>query len=105
MIETKEAPTGVAVWICMDCRDYNLDTDTNCVYCGKPMDSFTRWLYAVDAELADRDESRDDLPYQLWQWWEMFDHNIEPGDAANAALLLRPSETKPWPAHTINTGK
>jgi hypothetical protein len=67
------------------------------------MHGFTQWLHAVDAALADCEVSRDELPYMLWQWWEMFDHNIEPGDAVNAALLLRPSEIKPWPEHAVYT--
>ena len=105
MTQTKEAPAGVGVWICMDCVEYNLTDDTNCVYCGISMHSFNQWLHKVDTELADSYESRDNLPYQLWQWWEMFDHNIEPGHAVSAALLLRPSETKPWPEHAAYTPK
>lgn len=102
MIETQDAP---GVWICWECRDYNLTEEPNCVYCGRSMYSFHQWLHAVDFHLADRDETRDKLPYQLWQWWEMWDHNIEPGDAVNAALLLLPSETKPWPEHAAYAPK
>ena len=103
MTQTKQAPAGVGVWICMDCVEYNLTDDTNCVYCGISMHGFSQWLHAVDFHLADCEESRDNLPYQLWQWWEMWDHNIDPVAAANAALLLRPSETKPWPEHAAYT--
>lgn len=103
MTQTQEAPAGVGVWICMDCVEYNLTDDTNCVYCGISMHSFSQWLHAVDFHLADQSSSRDKLPYQLHQWWDIWDANVEPDDAVTTALLFQPSETKPWPEHAAYT--
>lgn len=60
---------------------------------------FDTWLAAVDAHLADIDENRARMPFQLHQWWELWDHCMTPQDAANAAWLLRPGMNAPWPAH------
>lgn len=62
-------------------------------------EEFTAWLEAVDYELADIDESRETFPYQLHQWWDMWDHGIEPTDAVSAALILLPGSNAPEPAH------
>ena len=75
-------------WICPECRDYNCGDQTRCAYCGQSAE-FLAWLTAVDTELADRDETRDSLPYRLDQWWDMWDCCVAPDDAVTAALILR----------------
>lgn len=65
----------------------------------RPMpNEFDLWLEAVDYELKDRDEARAKLPYQLHQWWELWDHSLTPEDAVIAALMLLPGANAPWPA-------
>ena len=87
-------------WICVDCRDYNNGEDNRCVYCGI-WQEFSDWLWQVDLRLAERLEitSRADLPYLPHQWWELWDHCVDPETAVITAILLSPAETKPWPEH------
>lgn len=98
-------PTGTGTWICWECRDYNLDTAFTCAYCGLRQDSFSQWLHAVDVALRDSDTSRDKLPYQLHQWWDIWDASVEPHDAVTTALLFQPGANKPWPEHAAYTPK
>lgn len=77
---------GTGSWICWECVDYNLDTDFTCAYCGISRYSFSQWLHEVDWELQDRGTSRDELPYQLHLWFEIWNARIEPGDAVVVAL-------------------
>lgn len=61
--------------------------------------TFQQWLAAVDEALADVYETRDKLPYQLHQWWELWDHVVSPDNAATAAILLAPGCNAPRPDH------
>jgi len=90
-------------WICVECRDYVGGENRRCVYCGIERD-FSGWLWQVDFDLLESDISRCDLPYQLHQWWDMWDANLDPEDAVIAATILAPSETKPWPEHAVYHG-
>lgn len=69
------------------------------------MNEFAQWLADVDAHLDDCATDRDTLPYQLHQWWDIWDHMVSPEDAANAALILLPKMNKPWPAHAAYSTK
>lgn len=91
--------TAHTSWICPQCRDYNLGEHAYCAYCGQSAE-FLFWLAAVDTHLAELGEGpRDSMPYKLHQWWELHDHCMSPEDAANAARLLSPAQTVPWPEH------
>lgn len=84
-------------WICPECRDYNCGEDTRCAYCGQSAE-FLHWLTAVDEYLADEDKTRADLPYRLDQWWDMWDHCINPETAVSAAFILLADN---FPAHLL----
>ena len=62
-------------------------------------EEFEAWLAELDYELEQCEDSRDNLPYLLHQWWDMWDHGIEPEDAASAAFILLPGRNVPEPAH------
>lgn len=66
---------------------------------------FLNWLEEVDQILANNDMSRDKLPYYAHQWWELWDHDLDPSSAVVSALLLCPDMTLPWPDHYIYSRK
>ena len=99
MVNSGSLPT----WICVECKDYVGGENRRCWFCGIDQE-FSGWLWQVDWKLQDSDISRADLPYHLHQWWDMWDANVDPGDAFIAAMILAPSETKPWPEHAVYHG-
>lgn len=62
-------------------------------------EEFEAWLADVDYQLEQSDDARENLPYQLHQWWDMWDHGIEPQDAVSAAYILVPERNTPEPEH------
>ena len=61
--------------------------------------NFKTWMREVETILEDSDESFNSMNYQYHQWWELWDHQVSPQDAANAAMILHPGENQPQTNH------